>query len=378
MFFKFITPVSAMFIFFTMVYSQQTDLITKAIEKIEIPQSPESFNPLFHFPPVNQDTTSACWSFATASFFESEAKRLGFEPVKLAVMFPVYYGFIEKAKAFVKTKGKSRFAPGDLFTTVVEVVNKYGIVPEQNYRGQTRACSTYNHRSLYSELNQYIEKVKTDSIWDEELVLKTVTFILDKHLGKPPEQFNYDGKKYNPKTFAAEKLHLPFQDYILVTSFSYAPFYSFTTLDVPDNWQKITDYFNVPLEVFYNSLKGAVKKGYSVVIDGDFSEPGRDGLKDISIIPEFDIPAGAINQSARDFRFNNKSTTDDHLMHIVGYQQLNGQDWFLVKDSWRDAFEGKYKGYFFYHGDFVKLKVLAYMVNKEGVPQIVKRVKEIN
>ena len=68
-----------------------------------------------------------------------------------------------------------------------------------------------------------------------------------------------------------------------------------------------------------------------------------------------------------------KITTHDHLMHIVGFSQFNGEEWFLVKDSWRDAWEGQFKGYFFYHSDYAKLKILAFMVHKDGIPGIVSR-----
>ena len=60
-------------------------------------------------------------------------------------------------------------------------------------------------------------------------------------------------------------------------------------------------------------------------------------------------------------------------MHFLGYYRSHGQDWFLVKDSWRDAWQGKHPGYFFDHGDYVRLKVLAFLVNKEAIPEIVKK-----
>ena len=85
----------------------------------EKPGSLQLFNPVYHFPPVNQDTTNACWSFSTLSFIESELYRINGSSVKLSVMFPVYYAFIEKGKYFVKTRGKSRFKAGDLFPTVL-------------------------------------------------------------------------------------------------------------------------------------------------------------------------------------------------------------------------------------------------------------------
>ncbi|MCU0412350.1 MAG: hypothetical protein MUF82_07455, partial [Bacteroidetes bacterium] len=76
------------------------------------PESVSDFKALPHLSSLNQDTTLICWSFATSSFIESEMKRLGMEPVRLSVVYPMYCVFLEKAKRFVETKGSSRLSPG--------------------------------------------------------------------------------------------------------------------------------------------------------------------------------------------------------------------------------------------------------------------------
>jgi len=335
---------------------------------VEGPEEIFSFAPAFHFPPVNQGRTSVCWSFSTVSFLETEMARLGLPRVKMAVMYPVYYGFVEKARYFVQTKGESRFSPGDLFPTVLDAIQKYGIVPEASYSGRPDGQEGYNHNALYRELRACRDRVKTDGLWDETEVVTQVKSILNEHLGKPPETFEYEGRCYTPKSFQEEFMALPWQDYLMVTSFEYAPFHTFTDLRVPDNWRKNNCYYNVPLDAFYEGLKGALRAGYSVAIDGDISEPGRLGERDIAFIPADDIPHALITQEAREHRFREKMTTDDHLMHIVGMTESGGHDWFLVKDSCRAAWEGRHKGYFFYRGDFAKLKILAYLVHRDALP----------
>lgn len=348
--------------------------VQQELSGVSAPSGIDDYRPAFHFAPVNQDTTSICWSFATISFIETEMHRLGLNPVKLAVVYPVYYTFIEKAKHFVRTRGTSRFEPGDLFSTVFEIINKYGIVPESVYPGRTGTGSTYNHDSLYAELKTYLRSITENAAWNEELAVEAVGQILNKHLGLPPAMFAFEGRSYTPLSFLEDRVKLPWHDYLAVTSFTYAPFDSFCSLEVPDNWRRNNKYFNVSLTLFYNSLATALKNGYSAAIDGDIGEPGRYGKRDVAFIPEFDIPEQNISQAAREYRFENGLTTDDHLMHIVGYARGAGPEWFLVKDSWRDAWEGEQKGYFFYRSDFVKLKVLAYLVHSEAVPEIMSRI----
>jgi bleomycin hydrolase len=335
-----------------------------------VPSDTSEFNPIWHFPPVNQDTTLVCWSFSTLSFMETEMSRIGKTPVKLAMMFPVYYAFIEKAKYFIENRGSTHFAPGDLFSTVLDVIQKYGIVPEEAYKGNIRDKVTYNHSDLYDELDKYMEQVKKNELWDEVKVLAQVRKILNKHLGKPPVSFKFRNVEYTPESFRDLIVSLPWNQYVTLTSFEYAPFDSLIALDVPDNWRKRKSYLNLPLTDFYNALERAISNGYSIAIDSDISEPGRIGTEDICIIPEYDIPQSSISQPAREYRFKTGITSDDHLMHIIGMNKNSSGTWFLVKDSWRDAWDGKHEGYFFFHEDYIKLKVLAFMVHRDAMPHI--------
>lgn len=370
---KLITLLLLIFFWHLVPAKTLNELLPDKFKNISRPANINSFGPVFHFAPVNQDTTLVCWSFATLSFLETEAERLGYKPVKLAMMYPPYYAFIEKAKYYVQTKGTSRFVPGDLFNTVIDVIRKYGIVPLEVYRGQTDKAVKYNQNELYAQLKAYMNNIKEKELWDETAVVAGVTEILDTYLGKPPIEFSFQGKMYTPISFAAEYLPLPWDDYLLVTSFMYAPYDEFIALNVPDNWRNYDRYLNVGLEEFYKGISSALAGGFSVAIDGDINEPGRYGPLDIDVIPEFDIPSNAINNEAREYRFQKGITEDDHLMHIVGYQNLDGQGWFLVKDSWRDAWQGQLAGYFLYREDYVKLKVLAYLVHKDALPGLVKR-----
>lgn len=357
-------------------FSQSTLLEDEAIKhlsKLNKPVSISGFKVPFHFPPHNQDTTNACWSFATTSFLESEMKRLNLEPVKLAMMYAVYFSFAEKARYFIETKGSSRFAGGDLFTGVLETVQKYGMVPYATYERDARGCKTFNHRLLEKELSELMQQMKTLNLWDEELAVVKVRQILDQHLGVPPETFEYAGEVYTPLSFKNKILQLPWEDYIILTSFAYAPFYQHIKLNVPDNWAGRESYYNLPLDVFYKSFIQSLESGYTVAFDSDTGEPGRMGIEDAVFLPQYDLPGKYINQAAREFRFNNGSTTDDHLMHALAYKKISGQGWFLIKDSWRTAWLGKEQGYYYFHGDYLKLKMLAFLVHKDALPKIAKK-----
>jgi bleomycin hydrolase len=113
-----------------------------------------------------------------------------------------------------------------------------------------------------------------------------------------------------------------------------------------------------------------VKREYSVAVDIDNSESSYRMTKQYAFIPEFALQRDSLTQTMREKEFISGATTDDHLMHIVAYQRFGMEDWFLAKDSWRTAWEGPNHGYFFLHESYVKLKVLAYLVHRDAVPEI--------
>jgi bleomycin hydrolase len=94
----------------------------------------------------------------------------------------------------------------------------------------------------------------------------------------------------------------------------------------------------------------------------------------VALIPTFDIPAEYINDNARQFRFSNGTTTDDHGMHLVGYCSKDGADWYLIKDSGSGSRNNDEKapefGYYFFRGDYIKLKMMSFLVHKDAVKEL--------
>jgi bleomycin hydrolase len=342
--------------------------ILRTLEKIPHPASAADFKPVPHLPCMNQGNTQICWSFATCSFIESEMARLQETPVRLSVIYPVYCQFLEKARYFVQTKGASRFDPGDLFTGVPEACRKYGALPAEAYEKLPNR-ERLDQTRLYSELQDWMREVKAHHLWDEAQVLSGLRDILNRHLGEPPASFSFNQKRYTPQSFFDQVVRLPWSDYLMFTSFEYAPFNSFTEFKVPDNWRHNTNYFNLPLPAFYRVLTNALQTGFSVAVSIDTTEPSYETTGQYACIPDADIPAAAITQDAREFRFRNGTTTDDHAVHIIGYGQFAGQDWFLAKDSSPTAWRAPNQGCLFLHDSYVKLKILAFLVHRDGVPR---------
>lgn len=340
--------------------------LTLDFSKLERPHQPSEFKTQWHLPPKRQWWTNTCWCFSTTSYLESEAKRISGSEVKLSEMFTVYWEYVEKVREFVRTNGASLLEEGSECGAVLLRWKQYGIVPEKDYTGQKAGETAFMHKPLIDEVKSYLDYVKQHQLWNEAQVLGSLRLILDKHLGKPPEKITVDGRELTPKQYLAEKVKVDPDAYVELMSFQYAPFWARAEYKVPDNWWHSEDYLNVPLEDWYGALKSAVTEGYTVAIGGDVSEPGYEGSEDVAIVPTFDLPQDAINQSSREFRFTNATTEDDHGIHIVGYARKGNHDWYLVKDSARSAQRGV-PGYYFYREDYIRLKMLTFLVHKDAV-----------
>jgi len=344
---------------------------------IKTPTSPGVFTSVFHFPPVAQYKTGTCWSFSGTSFLETEVQRLTGKKIKLSEMYTVYFEYVEKAHRFIAERGDSRFGQGSLTNSVLGIFKKYGAVPLEVYPGLPDTTDDrYNHSRLSKTLKKYLASVKENDLWDEELAISSVKLILNKYLGTPPETFSYEGKTITPREFADQVLGINADDYVSMMSTLSAPFFTTAEFKVYDNWWRDSSYHNVPLDMWYKTLKKAIRSGYSLTIGGDISEPGLNGFVDAAVVPDYDIPQKYINQDSREYRIYNRATTDDHGIHLVGYKKFGGHDWFLIKDSASRARYGNHPGYFFFRDDYIKLKMLTFTVHKDAIKDIADKFAE--
>ena len=344
------------------------------LSRMSFPNKVSLYQQEWHLPPVSQGNTNTCWCFATTSFFETEVHRLTGQEIKLSEMYTVYWEYIERAKRFVAERGNSAFGEGSEANAVVRDFKKYGIVPKEAYTGIEQGRKFYTHAKMYAELKNYMQGVKNNNAWNEAEVISTVKSIMNHYMGAPPESIEYKGVKYTPKEFLSSVLKLQMDDYVDMLSYLQQPFWQKVEYEVEDNWWHSKDYYNVPLDDYMNALKNAIKNHYTVVVGGDVSEAGFSRESQVALIPGFDIPVADIDDNARQFRFSNGTTTDDHGMHLIGWYEKDGTDWYLIKDSGsgsRNNDEASPEfGYYFFRGDYIKLKMMSFLVHKDAVKEL--------
>lgn len=339
----------------------------------------------------DQANTGTCWSFATTSFIESELLRMGKGEYDLSEMWIVRHNYIDKLRDNFNKAGKGNLGQGSLSHDWMLEYTENGIVPDEVYTGLNYSQSAHNHSELNAMINA-VAKVPVQRNRESEKYLEVVEDILDNYLGDVPESFTYKGVRYTPKSFA-ENLGIDADDYIPITSFTHFPFYEMGLVPVPDNWREI-DFYNVPVDELIGIMNNALKNGYTVAWDGDVSEKGFSHNDGIAIIPEIltkealsatdqkksgpasdenvmfvkPMPELKISQELRQQWFEDKSTTDDHLMHVTGLvTDQRGNNYYVTKNSW-GAGSNASGGYLNMSENYVRAKTIYILVHKDAVP----------
>lgn len=339
---------------------------------VKHPGAPETFTQAWCNTPVSQGNTGTCWCFSTNSFFEAEIFKLSEKKVNLSEAYIVYWEYVEKAREFVKTRGNSHFGEGSETNAVLRVMKQYGALPESEYDGKNGENKHHNHEGMFDEMNAYLQGVKRNSAWNEDIVTETIKSILNHHLGTPPDAIKIDGVSYSGGSYIKSYCKLNPNDYMEFMSLKAKPYNDYQEYDVPDNWWNSDRYYNVELDNFMAVIDNALENGYTISIGGDVSEAGYLPLEDMAYVPSFDIAHDQINEDARQLRFDNGSTTDDHAMHLIGYKDTKEGRWYLIKDSGSSARNGNYSGYMMFHESYIKLKMMTITVNKAAAKKWVK------
>jgi len=340
-------------------------------------------------PVLSQGNSGTCWSFSGMSFFESELMRMGKEETILSEMFVVRKAYEKKAEMYVRLDGKTNFGQGGEFHDIPAIIAEFGVVPQEAYNGLNYGSEKHNHTELYRVLKGAMQGVvdQTQSRGFNGLTpswKKAISGILDAYLGEAVESFDYKGKEYTPKSFA-KYLGLEMDNYVSLTSFTHQKMYEPFQLAIPDNWSR-QDAYNVSLNEMYDATVEALKNGYTVGWTADVSEDGFSHSKGLAIQPvdadllsasknnAFLNPTEEVNVTAelRQEGYDNKTTQDDHLMHIVGmYKDQNGTNYFLVKNSWGTT--NHPEGFLYVSESYFKMKTIYVYTHKDALSKGLKK-----
>ncbi len=345
-------------------------------------------------PIKNQASSGTCWAYSALSFFESEAIRLGNikDPQQypdFSEFFVVSHSYMDRAVKYVMLDGKLNFGAGSQFEDVAHVIRDYGIVPNKDMTGMNYGTALPAQSELDAVLAAYVGAIARNPNRTLTTAWKRgFQAVLDEYLGECPQNFEVNGVQYTPKSYA-EAMKINPDDYIALTSFTHHPFYQEFVLEIPDNW-RWDPMFNIPIDEFIEVLDYALENGYTAAWGADVSHAGftRNGLgvlidaaataagsdqerwvgKEEGKPAPVKVVEAEVTQESRQVGYENKTTTDDHGMHIFGIaKDQDGKKYYMVKNSWGET--GKYKGIWYVTEAFVRNQTMNIMIHKSAVPK---------
>lgn len=318
-------------------------------------------NLLPHTPVKDQAMSSTCWCFATISFVESELMRQGKGKTDLSEMFMVRYVLVQKAIMHMRMNGYNFYTAGGQPHDVIKAIGAIGIMPETYYSGLGNKQKSHNHTAMDTCLYNYLKSVVSR---EDDLApagwLKAYQSIIDQFLGIPPDSFQINGKWISPMVYKQELGFKP-DDYVEITSYMHHPYNQWFVLEDCYNWS-MDLYFNVPFKDFSQLIDTALAKGYTLVYNGDISDPNINW----SLGCNTNSGAPTANSIERQQLFDTQKTSVDHVMHLVGDTMSEGIRYYVLKNSWGDV--GEHHGYVWFTKDFLLTHMVSLMVHRDALP----------
>ena len=324
----------------------------------------------------DQYRSGTCWDYATLGFVESEILRTTGKTYDLCEMFVANKDYMDCATHNIRMHGFSQFNQGGSADDVFEVIKKYGICPEDAMPapGSLVGDSLANFESFIPILRKTVKRFSTGTnhLYDADESglnswVRTITGwqdsvqnVIDKYIGKCPESFEYEGKTYTPKTFAAG-LGLDWNNYISLTSFTHHPFYENFVIEALHKW-RLRPSFNLPIDRLMTILESAIMKGYCVAWGGDVS--GNFNYN--TGIAKLPSSAEEVTQELRQQQWDDWQFTYDHVMLIFGIaKDKDGKKYYMVKNSWGENYG--FKGIWYMSEDYIKLNTTYLFLCKDAV-----------
>ena len=174
----------------------------------------------------DQNRSGTCWDYSTISFFEAEILKATGKTYDLCESFVANKTYMERATQVVRFHGDCQFSQGGSAEDVLATMKKHGIVPEGTmpFPGSLYGDSLNNFNEFFSLMEPYVAAIAKSSAKKISGQWKVgLQGILDAYLGKCPEEFTYEGKKYTPQTFV-KSLGINLDDYVSITSYTHHPF----------------------------------------------------------------------------------------------------------------------------------------------------------
>lgn len=295
-------------------------------------------------PPRNQGQAESCWGYSMTGRLENLLMQRG-DTTTLSPWFITRKAYEEAVLRAWQEKAHKVSIRG-MGHTFLSLAERHGIVPQNKYpcRPRTRL------RNMSRELTDLLKQHRKDTD-NGKRFLQEVNTVLDRYMGTLPEQVQTDSLSLSPLEYY-HRLTAGMPDVKRLTSFQYTPYNQELVLDYPDNYER-KNFLNLPLDSLCHIAEQTVKKGGTVVWEGDTSNNGfywREGLAIWHGTP--------VSPDDRENNYRRGHLDDNHTLLLVGWATDNeGRPYFVAQNSW--GTNNRYHGLMYMSLDYFRMWTVA-------------------
>ena len=370
---------------------------------------------------TNQFNTGRCWLFSFTNILRNDLiKEYNLpENFTLSNTHLFFYDKLEKCNYFIdnvlntlekefdseliKYLIKDPITDGGNWHMAINLINKYGILPESNMRESYQSAnSKYLNYFLKDNLLIYMNKIRKMYKKDGRKILKKQNIvklksnilshiykILCYFLGKPISKFDwtyYDNKKnykliknLTPKKFYKNIMNFNPDEYVIcvnypIKEYPYNKIYNIKYCNNMINGQN-TEMINLPIEKIIKYCKRSVDNNEGIWFGSDVGKYSHKwkGILDTDIYNFDDLYNSDMLTKEEALLY--KQSEPSHAMVIIGYDKdkNNKITKWLVENSWGEQGDKDNKGYLRMSNNWFKKYVYSIVVKKDTLdPKILK------
>lgn len=349
---------------------------------------------------TDQEHSGRCWSFAGLNILrEKVIEKCGLENFELSGSYIAFYDKLERFNILLerlisyKKEGKDLYDryvssllkdgmfDGGFFTGFSNLINKYGVVPKDNFPESFSSSNTYEINQILSRLLRKFYLDLENCTCDEEQLknkyLENVYFVIADFYGVPPEKFNFeytdkDGnyhidKELTPKEFYDKYIGIDLKhDYVEIISyqdkeFKYNNIYEIEETSIISG-KEDNLFLNIPPEEFRNLIIKQLKNEELVYFYCSTTSKRIEGvwtdlLKRYGDVFDIDLYLN------RNSILKTNGITDCHCMLITGVNVVDDKtDRWKIENSWGNKYGNK--GYYVATDDWIDTYVHRIVINK--------------
>ena len=349
---------------------------------------------------TDQEHSGRCWSFAGLNILrEKVIEKCGLENFELSGSYIAFYDKLERFNILLerlisyKKEGKDLYDryvsyllkdgmfDGGFFTGFSNLINKYGVVPKDNFPESFSSSNTYEINQILSRLLRKFYLDLENCTCDEEQLknkyLENVYFVIADFYGVPPEKFNFeytdkDGnyhidKELTPKEFYDKYIGIDLKhDYVEIISyqdkeFKYNNIYEIEETSIISG-KEDNLFLNIPSKKFRNLIIKQLKNEEPVYFYCSTTSKRIEGvwtdlLKRYGDVFDIDLYLD------RNSILKTNGITDCHCMLITGVNVVDDKtDRWKIENSWGNKYGNK--GYYVATDDWIDTYVHRIVINK--------------